>query len=256
MLMLGGIGLFLLIHVSEIRSANAMAANFDIRQAKSLVNAGTMMARCTTGLATDRGAECGESAMAKVFEHFGALSVIGQGMKPGDGNYELSGGGFSNVAPDEVRLQQTLAQRCFETDGYSVGDRGLYGAGEASRINPAISLTEFLDKADRAQKNVLFAFAGDEDAQLKTYFEQRKLLVQLAHRFYGEDGLEIIRGAFAQPPHADVIAKLRERLKDRRFMKLFTPLERAELKLLVQAPGDFITCNARRRAARLAAKGT
>ena len=42
-------------------------------------------------------------------------------------------GTFSTVAPPDVKLAEVQATRCFQTETYSVGDRGLHSVTEQPR---------------------------------------------------------------------------------------------------------------------------
>ena len=78
------------------------------------------------------------------------------------------------------------------------------------------------------------------------YFNVRKLMGEVIHRFFGDPGLQIAAGRYAAPEGQTAIALLRERLTVPGFAPALSPLERAELKLLAEAPQDFVSCVARR----------
>ena len=69
---------------------------------------------------------------------------------------------------------------------------------------------------------------------------------EVIHRFFGDPGLEVAAGRYADPEHQAAVALLRQRLTDPGFASALSPVERAELELLATAPLDFISCTARR----------
>ena len=50
-----------------------------------------------------------------------------------EGMYVVSPGTFTNVPPPGVQLAEVQRGRCFQTDDYSVGDRGLHAVTEQPR---------------------------------------------------------------------------------------------------------------------------
>ena len=84
------------------------------------------------------------------------------------------------------------------------------------------------------------------DPTFLEYFNTRKVLGWVIHRFFGDPGLRVVTARYVAPEHQSAIAVLRERLTDPGFASALKPLERAELDLLAAAPLDFISCTARR----------
>jgi hypothetical protein len=111
-----------------------------------------------------------------------------------------------------------------------------------------ISLPRYLALGDVAARHVREASAAERDAVLLDYFESRKNLGQVIHRFFGDPGLRVARARYGRPVHASAVAVLRQRLTDPGFASGLSDLERAEIDLLAAEPLDFISCTARRRA--------
>jgi hypothetical protein len=110
-----------------------------------------------------------------------------------------------------------------------------------------ISLARYLGYNDAAARNVTEAATpADRDLRLVDYFNVRKLMGETIHRFFGDPGLKVEAAQYAAPEHQAAIALLRERITDPGFASGLSPLERAELELLIAAPMDFVTCTARR----------
>jgi hypothetical protein len=155
-------------------------------------------------------------------------------------------GTFSNVARPDVQLAEVQRARCFQTDRYSVGDRGLHSVTEQPRDRDAISLPRYLALNDAAARSVTEATPAERDARLLDYFKSRKTLGWVIHRFFGDPGLQVAAARHAGSEHQAAVALLRERLTDPSFSLPLNPLTRAELELLAAAPLDFVSCIARR----------
>jgi hypothetical protein len=160
------------------------------------------------------------------------------------GMYRRPDGTFSNVAPPDVQHEVQRA-RCFHTDRYSVGDRGLHSVTEQPREGDTISLPRYLALSDAAARRVGEAKSDERDTALLSYFKSRKTLGQVIHRFFGDPGLQVAAARYAGPEHETAVALLRERLSVADFASALSPLERAELELLAATPLDFVSCIAR-----------
>jgi hypothetical protein len=182
--------------------------------------------------------------------HSGDEGLIGQVARsmtePPEGMYVVSPGTFTNVAPPYVQLAEIQRGRCFRTEDYSVGDRGLHSVTEQPREGDTISLPRYLALSDDAARRVTDASPAARDTALLDYFASRKTLGQTIHRFFGDPGLKIAAERYAGPEHQTAIALLRERLSDPGFASALSPLRRVELDLLAAAPLDFVSCIARR----------
>jgi hypothetical protein len=159
---------------------------------------------------------------------------------------ERSGGAFSSAASPEAEVAEVRSERCFQTERYSVGDRGLHSVDERPAEGETISLLRYLALGDAAARRVQEAPAADRDTALLDYFKSRKNLGQVIHRFFGEPGLRVAKARYAGPAHANAAAVLRRRLADPQFANGLSPLERAEIELLAADPLNFVSCTARR----------
>ena len=143
-------------------------------------------------------------------------------------------------------MPRSESARCFQTDRYSVGDRGLHAVTERPREGDTISLPRYLALSDAAARRVTQASAAERDAAILGYFKSRKTLGGVIHRFFGDPGLLVAGARLAGPEHQAAITLLRERLTDPGFASALSAVERAELEVLAAAPQDFISCTARR----------
>lgn len=100
-------------------------------------------------------------------------------------------------------------------------------ASMATRINPALS-----------------GGAGS-DANLKQYFENRRLGLTLVNNYYGPVGVAAAQQELLKPNHAAVLSHLRQRLTDPAFAASLSPADRAEYSLLVDNPANFVPCKAK-----------
>jgi hypothetical protein len=159
----------------------------------------------------------------------------------------MTGGTFTSGPPPLVQLREIQEKRCFQTESYAVGDRGLHLVTEQPKEGDTISLPRYLASSDAAAlRAVEEAALGLRDARLVHYFKVRKTTGWVIHRFFGDPGLQIATERYAHPDHEAAVALLRERLTDPDFAPGLRGLERAELALLAAAPQDFISCTARR----------
>ena len=66
--------------------------------------------------------------------------------------------------------------RCFQTEKYSVGDRGLHAVTEQPRHGDDISLPRYLAHTDAAARSVVEASPAERDPRLLDYFKVRKTM--------------------------------------------------------------------------------
>ena len=92
------------------------------------------------------------------------------------GLHEWPDGTFSNFAPPDVQLAEVQRARCFQTERYSVGDRGLHLVTEQPREGDTISLPRYLAPDDAAARRVREASSAARDAAILDYFKSRKTL--------------------------------------------------------------------------------
>jgi len=249
------IGVFLWAHSADLGRPSALADAFDPAPIRTFFAMGGEGHRCLVqglgwwiGLATHpQGCEPNEMLAAhrgkdNIFGKVAdALPEVGQNSS---GLNIRPDGTFSNVARPDVQLAEVQRARCFQTDRYSVGDRGLHSVTEQPRGD--ISLPRYLALSDAAARSVTEATPVERDARLLDYFKSRKTLGWVIHRFFGDPGLREAAERYGYYVHHTAIAMLRQRLTVPGFASALSPLERAELELLAAAPLDFISCTARR----------
>ena len=156
--------------------------------------------------------------------------------------------------------------RCFATERYSVGDRGLRPIGEPDPrlveafINGPVAgsgdvvLERYLALKERSVRAVSAAQPADLDSALLAYVGTRKTMLMVVHRFFGEAGLRLMQDAYDSPADRAVLGRLRERLQESApALRAQGKLAR-EMALLSSAPADFVPCLARAAGAALTAK--
>ena len=246
------IGVFLWVHSADLRNPAALVKALDPAPMQTLFAMGGEQARCQRqGIMrelTGPGAQPVDcSDFYKMLEaHSGDDGLIGQIAKSmteaPQGMYVMSPGTFTNVPPPAVKLAEVRRARCFQTEHYAVGDRGLHKVTEQPRRGEQISLPRYLQWGDDSARRVGEASAEGRDAALVEYFKSRKGMGEVIHRFFGDPGLQVAAARYAAPEHQAAIALLRERLTDPGFASALSPVERAELELLAAAPEDFVSC--------------
>jgi Zn-dependent protease with chaperone function len=252
------IGVFLWAHSADLGSPSALAAAFDPAPMRAYFDMAKEQERCLVhgvswafGLVAGKPQGCDPNSM--LAPHRGKDDVFGKlanampevGTDSSSGITTRADGTFTSVTPPNVKLAEVQRARCFQSSPYSVGDAGLHSVTEQPRGD--ISLARYLGYNDAAARNVAEAATpADRDLRLIEYFKVRKLMGEVIHRFFGNPGLQVATPRHAGPEHQTAIALLRQRLTDPGFAKALSPLERAELDLLVAAPQDFVSCTARR----------
>jgi len=249
------VGVFLWVHSADLGNPAALAKALDPAPMRTFFAMGGEHTRCLhqgigslIGLAA-KPADCSDmdTMLAAHSNDDGFIGKVAKSMtEPPEGMYKWPSGSFSNVAPPLVQLAEIREARCFHTDRYSVGDRGLHSVTERPREGDTISLSRYLAAGDAAARRVGEASSAERDTALIAYFKSRKTLGEVIHRFFGDPGLEVAAAHHAGPEHQAAVALLRERLTVSGFASALTPLESAELELLAAAPLDFISCVARR----------
>jgi Zn-dependent protease with chaperone function len=247
------VGVFLWTHGAELRNPAALGEAFDPASVRTLLELGREQAQCQrqgiSGLIgqSDKPVDC--SGLYKMLaEHSGDAGLIGQiakSMTEPEGLYAPVPGVFTSIAPPMVQLDDIRRGRCFRTESYAVGDRGLHAVTEQPREGDTISLPRYLGLADAAARRVGEASSAERDTALLDYFQSRKTMGQVIHRFFGDPGLQATAARYAAPEHQAAIARLRERVTDPGFASSLRPLERVELDLLAENPLDFVPCVAR-----------
>ena len=200
-------GVFLWMHGANLGNPSALAAAFDPAPLRQFFEAGGKAMNCQIGgigsllgLA-EMPTDCGEDSMEAIFAaHRGERNVLGMIADQRAGVHEevgarleRSGGTFSSVASPEAKLAEVESKRCFQTDGYSVGDRGLHQVTETPAEGDTISLPRYLALGDAAARRVQEAPAAEREAALLDYFKSRKTLGGTIHRFFGDPGLQVAK---------------------------------------------------------------
>jgi Zn-dependent protease with chaperone function len=248
------IGVFLWVHGANLGKPDAFVEAFDPASVQTVFAMGGEGARCQMqgigsliGVAS-KPTNCDlDSMLAPHRGKEGLLGKLAESMAAQTkGLYTWPDGTFRSSAPPLVQLREVQNARCFQTDTYSVGDRGLHAVTEQPREGDTISLPRYLAMGDAAARRVGAASSAERDAALVDFFKSRKTLGEVIHRFYGDPGLQVAEARYAGPEHQTAIALLRERLTAPDFAPALGPIERAELELLAAAPQDFISCTARR----------
>src|SRR4051812_31732358 len=254
---IAAIGVFLWVHSADLGRPSALAAAFDPAPLRTFFALGGEGQRCQVqgigsliGLAAPpQGCEPNEMLAAHRGKNdiFGKLADAWPEVGQNSSGIDIRRDGtFSSLAPPYVRLVEIQNARCFHTDPYAVGDRGLHAVAEQPSHRDDISLPRYLASGDAAARSVTEATPAQRDPRLLDYFKSRKTLGWVIHRFFGDPGLEVAAARYAAPEHQAAIALLRARIADPGFASPLSPLERAELDLLAAAPLDFISCTARR----------
>jgi hypothetical protein len=260
------VGLFLWAHSADLGKPSALARALDPAPLRTFFAMGGQGMRCELqGIgsligAAEKPTNCEMASIDEMLApHSGEGNILGMlvnqraGVRRTNSGVEIRPDGtFSNVASPDVELAEVKQLRCFETDAYSVGDRGLHSVTEQPSIGDTISLPLYLSFTDVAANHARVtalatpAAPAERDAAILAYFESRKTMGWVIHRFFGDPGLAVAAARYAEPEHQAVIALLRERLTDPGFAPGLGPLERAELEVLAAAPLDFVSCTARK----------
>ncbi len=152
---------------------------------------------------------------------------------------------------------ETMA-RCFETEPYRVGDRGLrelespdyqrvqaYSLGKVKGGSSTIEIEKYLGMRAKSVRGVRNARGEALDAALAEYVKTRKTTLTVAHRFFGAEGLNVMQQAYDDGLDREILATLARRLGEGAPALLGDPESAAELALLVSAPEAFVPCLAR-----------
>ena len=150
---------------------------------------------------------------------------------------------------EEPRGLEVRQQRCFQTDDYAVGDRGLHAVTEEPGEGETVSLPRYLALGDAAARRVVESGSFELDDVIVAYFHARKTFGEAIHRYFGDPGLQVAAARYAGREHHTAITRLQGRLAIggiEAFASALSPLERAELQVLAANPQDFVSCVARR----------
>jgi LemA protein len=239
------IGVFLWVHKADLRNPAALVAALDPDPMRTFFALAAENAKCMRqglgGLVgvSEMPADC-RDLEKKLKAHSNDGGFIGNVAA------SMSEGTFRSGAPPLVQLREIQDGRCFQTESYSVGDRGLHSVTEQPKEGDTISLPRYLASGDAAAQRVVEATSELRDARLVDYFKVRKTTSWVIHRFFGEPGLQEAAVRYGYYAHQTAVAMLRQRIADPDFAPTLRGLERAELDVLAAAPMDFISCTARR----------
>jgi len=264
---IAAVAVFLWAHSADLGNPAALVKAFDPAAMRTMFARAGEAERCQrqgiawlSGLA-EKPTACGD--MDKLLAgHPDKDALIGNLKEPmgqqTNGLYAWPDGTFRSAAPPMVQLVEVRQQRCFQTDDYAVGDRGLHAVTEQPGEGEAVSLPRYLALDDAAARRVAGAGSFELDNALVAYFRSRKTFGEVIHRFFGDPGLKVAAARYAGPEHQTAITRLRGRLAISgiaAFASALSPLERAELELLAAAPLDFVSCTARREQKKAEARG-
>jgi Zn-dependent protease with chaperone function len=245
---------FVFVRGPELRTPEAVAATLDPRPLRAMfaiAGAGfECQAKGTVALAgvgrlpTD----CGEAEVeAALGEHRGQNTSMGRlaDALPRNlfGTFSMSGDG--EAPAHDAAAARVERERCFITETYSVGDRGLRKVDTTADPHEDISVVRYLRTLETSALRVGAAAPSELDAELVAYVDQRGLLTQVIHRFFGEPGLRAAGEALASPAHQRAVALLGERLSAVEFTRGRSAVSVAEMRLLAASPTEFVPCVAR-----------
>jgi Zn-dependent protease with chaperone function len=253
-------GVLVWVHGANLGNPSAIAAALDPAPLRTIFEMGGKGMSCQVrGIGSLLGmgempTDCDQGSIEGIFAaHRGEGNILGMIADQRAGVHERAAGlrerpdgTFGNVAPAEARLAEVQSRRCFHTERYSVGDRGLHSVNERPADGDTISLSRWLAHGESMARAASEASPAQRDAALLDYFKSRKAHGETIHRFFGDPGLQAAQMRYGGPAHQNAIAVLRGRLTDPQFVSGLSPLERAEIELLAANPLDFLTCTARR----------
>ena len=184
------IGVFLWFHSGDLGKPSALADAFDPAPMRTFFAMGGEGMRCQVqgigsliGLA-EKPTGCEQQMIdGMLAPHGGEGNVLGmlvdqraEVREKNSGLHEWPDGTFRNIAPPDVELAEVRHARCFQTDRYSVGDRGLHLVTEQPGEGETISLPRYLGLSDVAARRVTEAPPAARDAAILDYYESRKTL--------------------------------------------------------------------------------
>src|SRR5262245_8827668 len=164
------VGVFLWVHSADLGKPAALLEACDPASMRTLFAAAGEAAQCQRqgigsllGLAA-RPAAC-DDVEAMVAAHRGKSAridrLVDSMAQQSNGLHKWPDGTFRSVPPPAVQLAEVRAARCFQTDLYSVGDRGLHSVTEQPGRDDAISLPRYLALLDAAARRVAEASAAE-----------------------------------------------------------------------------------------------
>lgn len=161
--------------------------------------------------------------------------------------FRNANGMLSDSAPPEMITAEVKAQRCFVTDGYTVGAFGLHPVATGEDADENYDIERWLTSANLSARAVA-AQPAPTDAALADYLTRRKDRLRMVHAYFGEPGLRYALDRFGEGDHATALAAIRARVADPKFAAAFGPVAAAEMQLLAEDPASFVPCRARKAA--------
>lgn len=158
---------------------------------------------------------------------------------------------------DRLAALSPMEARCFTTEAYSVGDRGLqalgpprpdriaYYADDKGATSSDVVIERYLAIRLRTIRAIATSDPTTRDRARLAYVRTRKIMLEIAHRFFGEPGLDLMRRTYDGPDDRAILADLRAGREGGTLP--FAPTAdrlRGEIDLLVASPNDFIPCTA------------
>lgn len=191
--------------------------------------------------------------LALVTMQFGVMYSAGRDRKAYEAAHagEIEAGQRKRAAIEHLSASDPVEARCFATDYYAVGDRGLhrfhqpdaklieaFADGDKHRTSD-VDLERYLGIHLRSVRDVERATPAQRDQALLAYVRTRKIMLEVIHRFFDDEGLAVAQAAYEGPRDQAIVASLRN---------VASPNDgrsRREIDLMTQAPHDFIPCVAR-----------
>ena len=149
--------------------------------------------------------------------------------------------------------QDPLEARCFGTEGYTVGDRGLHSFREpdqkrvkdyvhSGKLPSGVEVEKYAAirlLSIAAVRNALSE--AERDKALVAYFQKRKSMLVVMHRFFGDQGLAWMREVYHSPSDREMVSLIAQRSLVTGSSKKAQRLAR-EMQLLLDNRTDFIPC--------------
>lgn len=145
---------------------------------------------------------------------------------------------------------------CFATEGYSVGDRGLHSVREPDRtlvrdyvhtgkLPSDVAIEKYAAIRLLSIAAVRNALSEEErDEALISYVKQRKSMLMIMHRFFGDGGLAWMQEAYNSNSDREMLTLLKGRNLIKSETKKNQKLAK-EIDLLLRGSSSFIPCYVR-----------
>src|SRR5215471_17401565 len=198
---IAAVGVFLWVHSADLGNPAALVRAFDPAAMRTMFARAGEAERCQRqGLAwlaglAEKPTACGDMDK-KLAAHPGNDELIAKlkesvAAQKVNGLYAWPDGTFRSVAPPSIQVAEVRLERCFQTDDYAVGDRGLHAVTEQPGEGETVSLPRYLALDDAAARRVVGAGSFELDNALVAYFRSRKAFGEVIHRYFGDPGLKV-----------------------------------------------------------------